>query len=76
MLEYRVFVQSMYDRCCGFYETYGISLFDNGEMIRIIRDVSVEREKVEHLIDQLNSEQLEPQHLNQVIEDFLTDFDA
>ena len=30
MKEYRLFVQSMYDRSIGFYETYGIAIFENG----------------------------------------------
>ena len=76
MIQYRLFVQSMYDRFCGFYETYGISLFIDGEPTRIIRDVSVDKEKAQHLVDILNEEQLEPENFSQVVEEFLTDFEA
>ena len=57
MKEYRLFVQSMYDRSIGFYETYGISVFESGEMTRIIRDISLERDKVEALADRFNAEE-------------------
>lgn len=74
MKEYRLFEQSMYERAVGFYETYGISVFDEGKLTRIVKDVSVDRDKVERLVKKLNMEQLETEHLNQVIEEFLYDF--
>ena len=76
MIQYRIFVQNMYDRFCGFYETYGIALFVDGEAQRIIRDVSTDREKAQLLVNLLNEEQLEPEHFSQVVEEFLTDFDV
>jgi len=74
MTEYRLFVQSMYDRSVGFYESYGISVFEDGVLTRIVRDVSVERIKAEELVQLFNEEHLEPEHLSQAIEDFLFDF--
>lgn len=74
MKEYRLFVQSMYDRSIGFYETYGISVFESGEMTRIIRDISLERDKVEALAERFNTEQPDTDHLDQLIEEFLYDF--
>ena len=74
MKEFRLFVQSMYDRSVGFYETFGISVFENNEITRIIRDISVDRGKVEALAAQCNAEQPDAAHLDQVIEDFLCDF--
>lgn len=76
MREYRLFKQSMYERAVGFYETYGISVFEEGNLTRIVRDVSVDREKVEILVNKLNKEQLETEHLSQVIEEFLYDFEG
>ncbi len=73
MTEYRLFEQSMYERAVGFYKTYGISVFSDGELIRIVRDISVERGKIERLARRFNEEQLEPEHLSQAIEDFLYD---
>ncbi len=74
MNEYRIFVQSMYDRTCGFYKTYGITVFEGGKLIRVVKDVSSDREKVERLVERFNAENLSPEHLNQAIEDFLLDF--
>lgn len=74
MTEYKLFVQSMYDRSVGFYETYGISVYDNGEIRRIVRDVSLERDRVKSLINRFNLEQLDPAHLSQAVEEFLYDF--
>ena len=74
MTEYRLFVQSKFDRVCGYYHTYGISVFENGRLTRIIRDVSLDREKVDRLIDAFNEGELDAVHLNQAIEEFLYDF--
>lgn len=64
----------MYDRNIGFYEAYGISVFKNGGITRIIRDISLDRDKVEALVDRFNDEQPDIDHLDQVIEEFLYDF--
>ena len=71
MAEYRIYIQSMYDRACGFYETYGISVFDGGVLTRIVKDVTPDREKAERLIAAFNEGDLDPTHLSQAIEDFL-----
>lgn len=75
MIEYKLYVENKFDRHCGFYETYGISVFRDGERIRSLSDVSVDREKVERLVAIFNSEQLEPVHLNITVEDFLYDME-
>ena len=76
MKEYRLFAQSMYDRVVGHYETFGVSVFEDGVMIRIVRDVSPDRKRVEALVSEFNREHLEPVHLDQAIEDFLLDYDC
>lgn len=75
-MKYRLFVQSMYDRSVGYYDAYGVAVTENGEIKRIIRDVSLDRHKVEALIDRFNQERLEPEHLSQAVEEFLYDFEA
>ena len=70
MTEYRLHVQSVYDRADG----YGISVVENGAVLRIVRDVSLDREMVEALVGCFNRYGLEPEHLDQAIEDFLYDF--
>ncbi len=73
MTEYRLFKQSAYHRAVGFYDTFGISVFVDGELTRIVRDISADREKVERLARLFNEEQLDPVHLTQAVEDFLYD---
>lgn len=75
MTEYRLFIQNEYDRACGYYHTYGISVFEDGRLTRIIKDVSLEREKVERLINAFNDGELDSAHLNQAVEEFLLDFE-
>ena len=74
MIRYEFFREYRYDRLLGFYETYGISVFENGRLIRSIRDISTERDRVSALTQRFNSEQLETCHLDQAMEEFLYDF--
>lgn len=76
MTEYRLFVHSMYDRACGFYQSYGISVFVDGQLTRIVKDVSPERDKVERLVSAFNDNALDPCHLTQAVEDYLCDYEV
>lgn len=76
MAEYRLFVEKMYDRTCGFYETYGISVCENGIPTRIVKDISLDDQKVSSLVRAFNDEQLDPAHLNQAVEDYLYDLNS
>ena len=72
MKEYRLFAQSVYDEA-AVLETYGIMLCEDNQIVRIIPDISVDREKVGSLVSDFNRYGLEPEHLDQAIEDFLYD---
>ena len=73
MTEYKLFLQKEYDRTVGFYDSYGISVFENGVLTRIVRDISLDRKAVERMIYVFNEEQLDTVHLNQAVEEFLYD---
>ena len=49
-------------------KTYGITCND-----LIIKDVSIDKQKVETLIDLCNKNQVSPIHLEDIIDDFLVD---
>lgn len=52
------------------HDTYGISYAD-----KEIKDISTEKKKVEKLVSLCNNLSLSPIHINDVIEDFLVDFE-
>ena len=52
------------------HETYGISFDDKN-----IYDISTEKDKVEKLIKLCNENDASPLHINDIIEDFLVDFE-
>ena len=49
-------------------KTYGITCND-----LIIKDISIDKQKVETLIDLCNKNQVSPIHLEDIIDDFLVD---
>ena len=73
MKQYRLSVRTEYHRSCGFYETYGIALIVDGAPQRIIKDISLDREKVVSLVALFNEEDLDPVHFSQAVDDFLLD---
>lgn len=74
MVEYKLFIKNKYDKIYGFYETYGIIALKNKVNIRIIGDISLDKDKVEALVNKFNKEHLEIEHLSQMVEEFLYDF--
>lgn len=74
MVEYKLFIENKYDKIYGFYETYGIIALKNKVNIRIIDDISLDKDKVEALVNKFNKEHLEIEHLSQMIEEFLYNF--
>lgn len=53
------------------HDTYGITYG-----AKIIKDISTERQKIERLINLCNALDLSPIHIEDVIEDFLVDFEV
>ena len=52
-------------------KTYGIAVIENKKCIRIIKDISMDRNAVKRFVKDLNDSQIELVHLDDVIEDFL-----
>ena len=57
----------------GTYVTYGLSVKAVEEEIAFISDVSTEYEEIERLADLCTKNQLDPEQLPEVIEDFLAE---
>ena len=76
MIHYEMFFEYKNDSKLGLYGTYGIAAFRDGKLMRIINDVSCDREKVTALTDRFNENFLEPEHLSQAVEEFLYDFEV
>ena len=60
----------------GTYVTYGISVRTVEEEIAFISDVSTDYEEIERLADMCTAKALDPVHLGEVVQDFLTDTEA
>ena len=76
MNHYELFFEYKTDSAIGLYGTYGIAAFLDGKLVRIIDDVSCDREKVKALTDSFNQHHLEIEHLSQAVEEFLYDFEV
>lgn len=58
------------------YVTYGLSVRSVEDEIAFVSDVSTDLEEVRRLADLCTEQELAPEHLQDVIEDFLVDSDA
>ncbi|MBQ3285872.1 MAG: hypothetical protein IJH40_09565 [Ruminococcus sp.] len=76
MISYRLYTEQKLDRENGVYGTYGISVCRGFSVIRVIEDISLDKDKVISLIDTFNKEHLSPAHLDEAIENFLYDFEV
>jgi hypothetical protein len=60
----------------GTVKTYGIAVqFEREEERLVYADVSTDASKVQRLVELMNELQLDPIHLEDVIEDFLVDLE-
>ena len=55
------------------YMGYGIAGIQDGRIIAEVRDISAEREYVDKLIDLCNVQNAAPEHLKDVVEDYIID---
>ena len=76
VISYELYTEHQYDRESGAYETYGISVYRGDSVIRVIGDISLDRVKLEALIESFNQERLSPVHLDEAIENFLYCFEV
>lgn len=76
MIHYELHKTQAFNDCCGQYETFGITVFDRGQIICAIEDISLDRDKVKTLVDRFNREHLSPAQLEEAVENFLYDFEV
>lgn len=57
----------------GTYVTYSISVRTVSEKVAFIRDLSTKFEEIEHFTDLCTEKQLDPEHLDDIIQDFLVE---
>lgn len=67
---YRLNRSVVYDENGKKHNTYGISYKE-----REVKDISTDKHKIEKLVNLCNELELSPIHLDDVIEDFLVDFE-
>ncbi len=56
--------------------TYGIAFYDGGVCVGEIPDISDNKTDIDKLTALLNEEAVEPCHFQDVVEDYLTDFEV
>lgn len=76
MIRYELQTGHLYNSEYGSYESYGVIASRGGRIICVIEDISLDRDKVEELVKRFNEGQLSPAHLEEVIENFLYDFEV
>ena len=52
--------------------SYGIKVTRGRKCLRIIRDITDDKERLSHFIDEINELSLDPVHLDQILEEFLS----
>ena len=57
----------------GTYVTYSISVRTVEEEIAFVHDVSTDLEEIQHLTDVCTKQELDPYHLEDIIQDFLVE---
>ena len=76
MVKYRITEKTVDHPEIGTYDSYGICAYQTGpyaeRMIACFYDVFAERKKAEELVELCNSLELEPIHLEDVVEDALS----
>ena len=55
------------------HTTYGIALADGSDLIQSVSDLSSDKQRVERLAELCTQLDLSPEHLSDVIEDFLAE---
>ena len=56
--------------------TYGVALYEDGVCVGTLPDISDNKTDMEKLTALLNGEAVEPCHFQDVVEDYLTDFEV
>lgn len=75
-MRYELFSERKFQEEYGWYHTHGILAVSCGQTVSVIGDITLDKEKLLLLIAKFNEEKLELPHLEQVIEEFLYDFEV
>lgn len=75
-MHFRLFTQRKTAEGFGEYTAYGIEAVEQNQIICQIEDISVDKDEMLRLIEKFNHEKPELSHMEQVIEDFLYDFEV
>ena len=57
----------------GYRAAYGVAVYEDSSLIRVVRDVCADADSIRALVKLFNVEGLDPIHLSQAVEDYLTD---
>ena len=76
VITYKLLSEHKQDPELGEYDACGIIVKRAGTVIRVIEDISTDRERLVRLIDVFNREKLSPAQLDEAVENFLYDFEV
>lgn len=71
MTKYKLIKEHLFHPHIGEYKAYGIAAYNGHKLINKISDISISRQEVRRLCRLCNKLQLAPEHIGEVIEDFL-----
>ena len=71
LLNYSIVRENFHTDELGDYTSYGINVSGGGTAPFTVHDVFLNKHDAEHYVDLFNREQLEPVHLEQVIDEYL-----
>ena len=68
---YQLIGTYLFEEDVGWYHTYGIKVILPDGTSRTLSDISTDRERVQALVDACRAGALDPDHLTDVVENFL-----
>ena len=71
MIFYKIRQDQLKNEDFGRYIAYGIDVFENGTLVRSVKDITTEEARLSVLVDLCNRLQLSPFQLDDIVEDFL-----
>ena len=75
MIHYELNQQIFFHDECGEYVSYGVTLYRDKAVVRVIGDITPEKSHAEALVKLFNQEALSPVQLDEAIEDYLISLD-
>ena len=75
MTKYTLLISRENDKENKNRKAYGIAVYRGGSLVRVVEDVAPDPDSAVRLIKLFNDEGLDPVHLDQAVEDYLTDLE-